>query len=300
MLLISRSSLLKKHSNMSHYRFVFFGTPEIAVTALKGLSGEGLVPSLIVTAPDRPSGRGMKMTETPVKAYARTSDIPCISPEKITPDIIEHLTETGPWDFFIVVAYGKILRQPLLDIVNGKVINIHPSLLPLYRGPSPIESVLLSDDVETGVTVMQIDADVDHGPTIAMEKFPIEKGILAQELETKSALIGARLIALNIEAYAHDTKELTEQDHSIATFTKKIQKIDGLLDESLSDWEKWKHYRAYTPWPGISMVVTKRGLPVRIKITKAHYSDETFTIDECTPENRKPLSEAGFKQWLSS
>ncbi len=285
---------------MTHYRFVFFGTPEIAVTALKELSGFGLVPSLVVTAPDRPAGRGMKMTETPVKKYASSLDIPCISPEKITPDIIEHLTETGPWDFFIVVAYGKILRQPLLDIVSGKVINIHPSLLPLYRGPSPIESVLLSDDTETGVSVMQIDVDVYHGPIIAVERFPLEKKMTASELETKSALIGARLISERIEAYAHDTAELTEQDHSSATFTKKIQKSDGLLDESLSDWEKWKHYRAYTPWPGISMIVTKRDAPVRIKITKAHYTDETFVIDECIPENGKPLSEAGFKQWLSS
>lgn len=285
---------------MSHYRFVFFGTPEIAVTALKGLSGEGLVPSLVVTAPDRPSGRGMKMTETPVKKYSSSLGIPCISPEKITPDIIERLKETGPWDFFVVVAYGKILRQSLLDIVNGKVINIHPSLLPLYRGPSPIESVLLSDDIQTGVSVMQIDAEVDHGPIIATETFSLEKEITAPELETKSALLGAKLIADHIEAYVNDTATLTPQDHSAATFTKKIQKSDGLLDEGLSDWEKWKHYRAYTPWPGVFMILTKRDTPVRVKISKAHYIDEHFVIDECTPENGKPLSEAGFKQWLSS
>lgn len=295
-----KNSLLRNHKNMTHYRFVFFGTPEIAVTTLKGLSGEGLVPSLVVTAPDRPAGRGMKMTETPVKKYSSFLNIPCISPEKITPDIIERLVETGPWDFFIVVAYGKILRQSLLDIVNGKVINIHPSLLPLYRGPSPIESVLLSDDIETGVSVMQIDAEVDHGPIIAVERFPLEKEMTAQILETKSALIGARLIAEHIEAYAHDIAELKEQDHSAATFTKKIQKSDGLLEEDLSDWEKWKRYRAYNPWPGVSMIITKHGTPIRIKITKAHYVNENFVIDECIPENGKPLSEAGFKQWLSS
>lgn len=285
---------------MAHYRFVFFGTPSIAVTALKGLSGAGLIPSLIVTAPDRPSGRGMKLTETPVKAYAATAGIPCISPEKITPDIIDQLKQTGPWDFFIVVAYGKILRQSLLDIAAGKVLNIHPSLLPLYRGPSPIESVLLSDDRETGVSLMQIDTEVDHGPLIAVSSFPLESEMTAPVLETKSALIGAQLIAENIDEYIHGTGTKKEQDHTAATFTKKIQKSDGVLDESLSDWGKWKRYRAYLPWPGVSMIVKKDDLPVRVKITKAHYVNGAFTPDEYIPENGKPLSESQFKQWLSS
>jgi len=283
---------------MKHYRFVFFGTPEIAVTALKGLAGEGLIPSLIVTAPDRPAGRGMRLTPSAVKLYAQEHSLPCITPEKITTETTTAINDAGPWDFFVVVAYGKILRQPLLDIVKGKVINIHPSLLPHYRGPSPIESVLLSDDQITGVTVMEIDAEVDHGPIIAQESFPLALTDTAPVIETKSALIGAQLIAEHIESYLNTTQLPTPQEHTQATFTKKIQKGDGLLDDTLSDWEKWKRCRAYTPWPGVRIVVQKNNIPITVKINTAHYSDEQFIIDTCTPENGKPLSKQQFEQWL--
>lgn len=283
---------------MRHYRFAFFGTPTIAVTALTALVGEGLTPSLIITAPDRPSGRGMRMTPSPVKIYAQEHGIPCITPEKITQDIIEQIKQEGPWDFFVVVAYGKILKQNLLDIPEKKVINIHPSLLPKYRGPAPIEAALLSDDIETGVTVMEIDAEVDHGPIIAQEVLPLNQEITAPELETLSALRGAALIAEHIDGYLTKTLVPTPQDHNSATYTRKIEKSDGIIDETMTDWEKWKRYRAYTPWPGVRFFVQKKGTTVAVKINKARYNNNSFEIIECTPENGKPLSKEQFEQWL--
>ena len=119
-------------------KYVFFGTPHIARLALEALEKSDYLPSLIVTAPARPQGRGMHLIETPVAAFAREHDIPVLMPEKISqPEMIALLQQADQWDFFLVVAYGKILPQALLDIVDGKVLNLHPSLLPKYRGPHP-------------------------------------------------------------------------------------------------------------------------------------------------------------------
>lgn len=282
---------------MPNYRYVFFGTPHIAETALQKLVEGGLVPSLVVTGMDKKQGRGMVLTPTPVKAFAEAHGIPILTPVKITPEVISELKEQGPWDFFVVVAYGKILKQELLDIVNGKVINIHPSLLPKYRGPSPIESVLLSDDTETGVTVMEIDALVDHGPIIAQESFDLPPETVRTDLETKSAIQGADMILNHIEAYVSGTSVPTPQDHDASTHTKKIQKEDGDITTLASDWEKWKHFRAYIGWPGTYFYTTHKGARVRVKITKAHW-DNAFVIDEVIPENQKPLPFSVFEKWL--
>jgi methionyl-tRNA formyltransferase len=280
-------------------KFVFFGTPEIAVTALEALITSDLTPTLIVTGPAKPQGRGMHLIATPVAIFAETHGIPYLCPVKITPEFIAELTAKGSWDCFIVVAYGKILPQALLDLVDGKVINIHPSLLPKYRGPSPLESVLLSDDTETGVTVMQIDALVDHGPIIAQESFPLPPEMERQQLETLSAQRGAALIAEHLRAYLSGMP-LVDQDHAAATHTKKLSKEDGNLDLAPDDWGKWKQYRALAGRPGVYFTVARRGLHIRVKVVRAHWLQGSFVIDEVIPENQKRQSYQTFLQWLSS
>ncbi len=131
-------------------RYVFFGTPTYCSIGIGAARKYWHAARTDCYCASPPQGRGMHILETPVATFAREHDIPFITPEKITPEVIELLRAANTWDFFLVVAYGKILPQSLLDSVNGKVLNLHPSLLPKYRGPSPLESVLLSDDTETG------------------------------------------------------------------------------------------------------------------------------------------------------
>lgn len=278
---------------MQPYKYIFFGTPTIARQSLEALAQSGMMPSLIVTAPPRPQGRGMHLEETPVASFALAHEIPTITPEKITPEVIELLTAAGPWDFFLVVAYGKILPTALLDIVDGKVLNLHPSLLPLYRGPSPLESVLLSDDTETGVTIMELDKEVDHGPIVAQAAFSLHASTTVDELTAQSAIEGSALLLEIIEQYLSGDLTLNPQRHELATFTRKYAKADGSLDGIADDWQKWKIFRAFGSRGWVQFTAERNGAPLKVKITKAtfkspSYEDEAgFVIEEVIPENGK-------------
>lgn len=280
-------------------RYVFFGTPEIAVTTLEYLKSVSLLPELIITTPDKPQGRGMLLTHSPVKKFARANTIPFLTPEKITQEVISAILEKGPWDCYLVFAYGKILPATLLESVHGKVLNIHPSLLPKYRGPSPLQAALLSDDTQTGVTLMEMDSDVDHGPLLAQETIPLRPDTDITELAQKSAKLGGTLFEKHAPHYIEGKEVPTPQNHSAATYCKKIEKEDGLLTEGMTDWEKWKHYRAFLYGPGVYFFETIRGVSTRIKITQAAWQNDKFVITEVIPENQKHLSWEAFVQWKS-
>lgn len=278
-------------------RFVFFGTPEIAAQTLTALKQYGVTPGLIVTAPAKPSGRGLVLTPSPVHSFACMHDIPCMTPEKITAEVISEITALSPWDFYLVFAYGKILPKTLLESCNYKVLNIHPSLLPKYRGPSPLQAALLSDDTETGVTLMEIDELVDHGNVVAQEKISLAPEITIEELSAKTVAVGAALVYTHAEKYTGGLIISTPQNHTDASFCKKINKEDGLLTSELSDWEKWKKYRAFLYSPGVYFFEDIRGEKLRIKITKAHWNSEKFEIQEVIPENYKRISWEKFLIW---
>lgn len=276
--------------------YVFFGTPDIARITLEHLP---TLPKLIVTAPARPQGRGLHLAETPVALFAKEHDIPVMTPEKITPEVIQELKNQGPWDFFFVVAYGKILPTSLLEIVDHKVLNLHPSLLPAYRGPSPLESVLLSDDKETGVTIMQLDKEVDHGPIVAQASFPLSPEYTLTTLTEKSAILGSELFASSIDQYLSKELVPTEQDHNASTHTRKYIKADGALTNDMSDWDKWKIFRALGERGWVHFVTEKHGAPLSVKITKASYVNETFVIEEVIPENGRRQSYADLLHSLN-
>ena len=280
-------------------KYVFFGTPHIAELALQGLKDKGMLPDLIVTAPARPQGRGLHLIETPVAIFAKEHNIPFITPEKITAEVIEEIKNKGPWDFFFVVAYGKILSTKLLEIVDNKVLNLHPSLLPLYRGPSPLESVLLSDDSHTGVTIMQLDKEVDHGPLVAQFAFPLATDFTLETLTTKSAGIGIEIFNHSIAKYLSGELVPEAQEHEHSTHTRKYIKADGLLTDDMSDWTKWKSFRAFGSRGWAHFITTKHGEQITVKIIKASYSDDAFIIEEVIPENGKRQQYADFLHSLN-
>jgi methionyl-tRNA formyltransferase len=240
----------------------------------------------------------MHLVETPVAAFAREHDIPAITPEKITPEVVELLAAAGPWDFFLVVAYGKILPTSLLDITKGKVLNLHPSLLPLYRGPSPLESALLSNDSETGVTIMELDKEIDHGPIVAQSIFSLPSDMDIETLTEKSVAEGITLMMSSIEQYLSDNLIPVPQQHDLATFTRKYTKADGSLDGITDEWQKWKIFRAFGTRGWVQFSVERHGVPLRVKIIKASYQDDAFIIEEVIPENGKRQSYENFLQSL--
>lgn len=279
----------KIHNQKTKLNLVFFGTPQFAVFALEEMGKDGLSPSLVITAPDRPAHRGMKLTPPPVKVWAEKMGIPILQPEKLDSAFINRL-KTIDYGLFIIAAYGKIIPPEVLAIPKHGAFNIHPSLLPKYRGASPLQSTLLSGDEKTGVTIIQLDNEMDHGPIVAQKEVNIED-INAQELGEKLFRMGGRMLAGIVPKWILGEITATQQDHGAATYTKKIKRDDGHIELADDPQTNWRKFRAYHPWPG-TFFFTKDG--ARVKITDAAFENGEFAIKKVIPEGKKETLYKGF------
>lgn len=293
----------------------FFGTPQFAVQVLEELEDAGIVPDVVVTAPDKPAGRGLKLSAPAVKEWAVERDIPTLQPSSLKPnpsgqpqevDQREReealaLLTNSEWDLFIVAAYGLILPKAILDLPRCGALNVHPSLLPRFRGASPIESQILSGEAEVGVTIMKMDEKMDHGPIVAQasitpDNLPAktEWPLSAPLLEELLAREGGRLLAETIPPWLEGSLSAQPQDEEKATYTKKIEKVEGQIDLTADAYENYLKYLAYQRRPGIFFFDTKNGQERRVKITSAVYENGTFTPLTVIPEGR---SEIDFSAW---
>lgn len=285
---------------MSNPRFVFFGTPRLAVIALEELRAAGLLPSLIVTAPDKPKGRGMKLAESEVALWAHERGIPVIKPATLRdPAVVDELKRISA-DFFIVAAYGKIIPKDILDIPPKGALNLHPSLLPKFRGPSPIESAILSDEPHTGVSIMLLDEEMDHGPILAQREriikdWPPKGSALTEDL----AHFGGKLLAEITLEYLSGLVP-TPQDHAQATFCKKISKEDGLLDLADDPMKNLKKIRAFDEWPGAYFFLDHKGKKLRVKVTDARIADGKLELLRVIPEGKKEMGYADLLRGLGA
>ena len=274
--------------------FAFFGTPEFATLVLKQLIVEGFSPALVVTTPDKPAGRGLALTPSPVKQFAVNEHIPVLQPEKLDSAFIATLQEKNI-ELIITAAFGKILPDSLLAVGKYPPLNVHPSLLPKYRGTSPVESQILADEQDVGVSVIHMDAEMDHGPIVAQKKvviqnWPISRDALNEILWTE----GGRLVAEILPSWIEGNSKETPQDHTEATITKKISKTDGLINQADPDREKYLKYLAYEGWPGTYFFIEKNGKQLRIKITDAEFADGQFIIKKVIPEGKKEMEYKDF------
>ena len=271
-------------------KFAFFGTPDVASETLEILKSNGYIPSLIITSPDKPKGRKMLITPPPVKVWATENNIPCLQPEKLDEEFIYNLKPIT-YNLFIVVAYGKILPEDLINSPKFGSINIHYSLLPKYRGASPVESAILNGDVKTGVTIQKMEYKMDSGPIVTQEKveiFPDEK---APELRERLIKIGGELLVKTLNTtplpFGHSPLSggnLTPQNENEATYCKKIKKEDGLIDlEALPPSDLYNKFRAYATWPRTFFFQNGK----RIIITDAKLEDNKFVIKKVIPEGGK-------------
>lgn len=274
--------------------FVFFGTPYVARDTLEILKERGYLPALIMTSPDRPRGRGLKLTPSETKEWALANSIPVLTPEKITPEVIEEIRAVGA-SYALVAAYGKILPQALIDSFPLGILNIHYSLLPKYRGASPVESALLNGDTVTGVAIQQMVHELDAGDLIALHEVSIEPSETTRELRPRLVSIGANLLADILPSFIDGSVTHTPQDPAQATRCTKIRKEDGLLDLAGDPQENWNKYRAYAESPGTYFFIEKDGRQMRMKIVSAAFHDGSFIVERVIPEGK---SEQDFSDFL--
>jgi methionyl-tRNA formyltransferase len=272
--------------------FIFFGTGHFAEQILKTLIAENHAPTYIITSPDKPVGRHQTITPPPVKVLAEAAGIQVLQPEKLrTPEALDELKKIiDQVDVCVVADYGKILPQALLDLSPKGFLNIHPSLLPLHRGPAPLQATILSGDNKTGVTIIKIDAEMDHGPIVAVENVEVAPWpCTTSELSIYMAEKSAKLLMKILPEYVAGSVELVEQDHNKATYTKMIDKKDA--EVSLSDIQNnnlqniYFKYCAYKDWPEIFFIHDGK----RVKIKKMRVVGETYTIDRVVPEGKNEM-----------
>lgn len=282
---------------MSNMRIVFFGTSVFAVPALQMLKKQSWAEIIaVVSTPSKPVGRKQEIAPSPVAAEAKRLGLPVLAPEKLkNPEWLETFSKLNP-DLVVLASYGKIVPQSTLDIPKHGFINIHPSLLPKYRGASPIEGAILGGDKKTGVTVMKMDAQMDHGPILSQTEIELHGDERARELEAKLAQIGAELLIKTIPSYIHGEILLQEQEHDKATFTKLISREDGRVELNLPAEEIYRRYRAYDPWPGIWTVLRIKNQELRIKLLDIEFIDGKLKINKLQPEGKKPMTMEEFER----
>jgi len=241
---------LKKKTMSKPIKLIFFGSSEFGIPILDELRCASYEIVAVVTSIDKPAGRSKQLKSPIIKLWSQDAGIKVIQPTDLKdPGFLNEIVSLHP-DLIIIAAFGKIIPGMILDIPKFGSINVHPSLLPKWRGPSPIQNVILSGEKETSVTLMLTDEKMDHGPIIIQEKTYVDDKDTYISLTQRCASLGAELLIKTLPKWLEGRIKPQEQDHSLATFTKIISRDDGKIDWSKSADEIDRTARAYYPWPG--------------------------------------------------
>ncbi len=297
-------------------RIIFMGTPDFAVPSLRELHDRGHEIALVVSQPDRPAGRGRKLTPPPVKAAALDLGLPVDQPDTVNSEsFLAKLRAIEP-ELIVVAAFGQILRETLLELPSLGAVNVHASLLPAYRGVAPINWVIVNGERETGVTTMFMARKVDAGEIILTRKTPIGDAETAGELSDRLAAMGALLLAETVDLIGRGEAPRLPQDPERASYARKLRKDDGEIDWSRSSREVFDHIRGMTPRPGAytwyrgrSLVITRAergsacggpGAPGEIVAIddesgiEVAVADGTVRLLEVKPEGRRAMDAVSF------
>jgi methionyl-tRNA formyltransferase len=237
-------------NRMTNPKVIFAGTPDFAVASLKALVDSGVAPIAVLTQPDRPAGRGKRLSASPVKLLAEELGIPVLQPKTLRDaSVVAELEALQP-DLIVVAAYGLLLPQNVLDIPRAGCLNVHASLLPRWRGAAPIQAVILAGDEKTGVCLMSMEAGLDTGPVYGSDAITINDGETAGELHDRLAKLGGRVLAQHIKDIASGKLEAIAQDDNCATYAGKIETADAAIDWQHSARQIERQVRAFNPVPG--------------------------------------------------
>jgi methionyl-tRNA formyltransferase len=254
-------------------KIVFIGTPEFSAIILERICQSNFKPVLVITAPDKPVGRKQIISSPPVKIISEKYNIPVLQPEKIT-EAKKELEKISP-DLIILSAYGKILPKDILNIPKYGCLNIHPSLLPKYRGSSPIQMAILNGDKKTGITIILMVEKMDEGPVLASKEYKIKPNITYKELEKELAELGGKVLVDTIPKWIKKRIKPRSQDNSKAIYTKILTREDGVVD-----WKKPAEFierqvRAFNPWPGTFCNYQQSEKTQKMKILEANVLKQT-------------------------
>lgn len=284
--------------------FAFFGTPKFAVDVLNALETNGLLPALVVAAPDKPRGRGMEVSPCPAKAWAIERGIDVLTPATLKDEAFAAELANTPWDVFVVAAYNKLIPKNILDIPRKGCLNIHPSLLPKFRGPSPVLSAILADERTTGVSVMLMNEEMDAGPVVAQARIELEEAApgspeggwppKGSEFEEFLATEGGNFLAEVLPDYLSGSITPAPQDESAATYSRKFTDKDALLDLASNARENLLKIRTFNKNPRAYFLDSNNR---RVIVTEAEFKDGKLEILKVIPEGKK---ETDFKSYCAS
>lgn len=276
-------------------KIIFFGTSPLAEHVLPTLHRAGITPVLVVASKDIPVRKSNERIAPPEKVWATEHDIPCIQPS-VLDDVFLETLKTYSADCFVVASYGRILPQALLSIPPKGVVNVHPSLLPRLRGPSPMRSAILHNEPTVGVSIMVLDAEMDHGPLLAQKIIPTPTWPMpGRALDTLLGNAGAQLLADILPQWINGTVSPIEQDHSQATYCRMFKKEDGELDiQNGNPYENYLKICALDGWPGTFFFTQRNGKTMRVLISEAHMHHGALVIDRVIPEGKKEMAYSDF------
>ncbi|MDQ3327513.1 MAG: methionyl-tRNA formyltransferase [Chloroflexota bacterium] len=245
---------------------IFFGASDFAVPTLRALRAEGYALRAVYTQPDRPAGRGRRVQATPVARAARELDLVLEQPARLrTPDVLDRLASYEP-DAVVLASYGLLVPPQALAVPRLGWLNVHPSLLPRYRGASPVAAPILAGEEETGVSIFLMRAGLDDGPVLSQTRVPIGADETAGELTGRLALLGSDLLLDTLRHWTNEDLTQTEQEHALATYAPKLTREEARLDWSESAQVLARRVRAYNPWP----VAYTYWKGERLRILRAH------------------------------
>lgn len=288
------------HQKKSDARFAFFGTPTLAAVFLDELEKASLVPALVVTTRDKPRGRGLEVIPPPAKQWAQMRGIPVLQPEVLDSAFASDLAARSlklEASLFVVIYYGKVLPRAILDIPTHGTLNTHFSLLPRWRGTSPVRAAIANGDRETGTSIILLDEKVDHGPLIAQKRVPIDESTRASELEESLTRESAKLLISILPSWLAGDIEAREQNHDIATLCPKYTKEDGLLDLHADAHVNLLKIRAFDTTVGTYTFFERNGKKIRVGILDAHLKNDKLVIDTVKPEGKREMP---YEEFLRS
>ncbi len=272
-------------------RVIYFGTPAFSASFLQALLDDPFFVVVgLVCQTDEPQGRKKILTPPATKQtfLTRHSDRPVFQPTKLKDPAFAESLRTLNADAFVIVAYGRIIPQHILDIPRLGNINVHPSLLPKWRGPSPMQAAIAHGDNETGITIMLIDAEMDHGPLLAQIRFPLTKNETTPSLTEKVINLGAPLLLETLKKLAQGAITPQEQNHPQATYCKLLSREDGRINWQEPAEVIEQKLRAYTPWPGLSTAfILQDGAKIEVKIHQLAYTDRKLQPGKLVIENKR-------------
>lgn len=308
-----------KKASPKNIRFAFFGTSDIAVWALEELATAGFNPTLIITASDKPAGRKMELTPPPAKEWAMEKGIDFLQPMTVKGnDEFSSLLRNSEWDAFVVIDYGKILPKEIIDIPRKGMLNIHPSLLPKLRGASPIRSAILEDMKETGVSIMLMDEEVDHGPILSQARIEFtredppssrhggttdgQRGwpLPYRALREILAREGGKLLAETLPEWLSGKITPVAQKHEEATYTKKFEKKDAEINLADDPYKNLLKIRAFDENPNAFYFHEAGGKKIRVLIKDAEIRDEKLLLTRVIPEGKKEIAYEVFRSGLGA